>query len=109
MQQRVLVGVVGQTVERVADAVDRGVHPRRQERAHQQRRVLRIDLAGIGGLVDLLAEAARPQLVALAVRHDPLRDLGDARRALRQQLVARPHGVEDHVAIDQQILPAVVA
>ena len=33
----------------------------------------RIDLAGVGGLVDLVAEAARPQLLALAVLHDPLR------------------------------------
>ena len=103
-QPRELIGKARQAIDRGADAVDGGVEPGRKQRAHQQRRLCRGDVAGIDAGMDAGAETAGREIFALAL----LGDIGLVRRRaldrVLPQLVRRPERVEHQARIRQQIL-----
>ena len=103
-QPRQLVGKPRQAIDRGAKAVDGGIDPGRKQRAHQQRRLRRGDVAAVDAGVDAGPEAPGREVVALAL----FGDIGLMRRraldGVLTQLVRRPEGIEHQARIGQQIL-----
>ena len=74
--------VGGEGVQRVADADDGGVESGREHRAHQQRRLLRRDLAGVDRSPDDRAQSGGRQRLAGALGVDPGATRGAKKRRL---------------------------
>src|SRR5882757_10497104 len=101
-----LIGKAREAIDGGTDPVDGGIETRRQQRTHQQWRLGRGDGAVIDVGVDAGADAARGEIVALAL----LGNIGLVRRRaldrLLAELVRRTEGVEYQARVRQQMLAA---